>query len=91
MDKAASCSLPCQVVPKSQLFKDRHINRLIVYLHFHVKNTIINVVVKIVHSIHENVCNSDSEVANKTGCLINLIHDSYLIIDGFLIIDCHSY
>ena len=48
-----------------------NVNRLIVYLHFHVKNTTIDVVVRTVHNtcIHGSVGNPDSEVANKAGCL----------------------
>ncbi len=41
-------------------------------LHFHVKNTIINVVVWTVHNIHESIGNPDSEVANKAGCLAEI-------------------
>ncbi len=43
-------------------------DREIVYLHFHVKNTIINVVVRTIHNTHESIGNPDSEVANKAGC-----------------------
>ncbi len=41
-------------------------DREIVYFHFHVKNTIINVVVRTVHNIHEIVGNPDNEV--KKSC-----------------------
>ncbi len=41
-----------------------NIDRQIVYLHFHVKNT-INVDVRTVHNMNESVRNPGSEVANK--------------------------